>query len=145
MTAARYDITIDQGSDFALELVVKENGTIKNLKNSTPEVGVDAKWAVRAKYRKTLEDTTAYRIEGTNADLDAANEAAATGKITLSHAFNANPTAPAGTYFYDVELVQFDDNTGSVDPSTDNENLFTTLQVIRLLQGTLNLRREVTR
>ncbi|MGB2240173.1 MAG: hypothetical protein ACPH09_13290, partial [Pseudomonadales bacterium] len=82
---------IDQGSDFALELVVKENGIIKNLKNSTPEAGVDAKWAVRAKYRKTLEDTTAYRIEGTNADLN--SDQTETGKITLSHAYNANPTA----------------------------------------------------
>ncbi|MGB2240172.1 MAG: hypothetical protein ACPH09_13285, partial [Pseudomonadales bacterium] len=82
---------IDQGSDFALELVVKENGIIKNLKNSTPEEGVDAKWAVRAKYRKTLEDTTAYRIEGTNADLN--SDQTETGKITLSHAYNANPTA----------------------------------------------------
>ena len=143
MTAARYDITIDQGSDFALELIVKENGIIKDLKNSVPDTGIDAKWAVRAKYRKNIDDSTGYRIEGVNADLD--SSAAATGKITLSHAYSANPTATAGTYVYDVELVQYDDNTGSVDPSSDAENLFTTLQVIRLLQGTLNLRREVTR
>ena len=49
MTAARYDITIDQGSDFALELDAKENRIIKNLTNSTHEGDVDAQWAVRAK------------------------------------------------------------------------------------------------
>ena len=30
MTAARYDLVIDQGSDFAIELTVKENETVKN-------------------------------------------------------------------------------------------------------------------
>jgi hypothetical protein len=143
MTAARYDITIDQGSDFALELIVKENGLIKDLKNTTPEVGVDAKWAVRSKYRKTLDSTTSFMILGTN--FDKGNTGTATGKITLTHAYNANPTAVAGTYFYDVELVQYDDTTGSIDPGVDPEATYTTLQVLRLLQGTLTLRREVTR
>jgi len=31
MTAARYDLVIDQGSDFALEFTVSESGTVKNL------------------------------------------------------------------------------------------------------------------
>ena len=142
MTAARYDITVDQGSDFALELIVKENGVIKSLKNGTTDGGNPSKWAVRSKYRKTLESGTAYAILGTNADLD--NSGDATGKITLNHAYNANSDATAGTYLYDVELIQYVD-TGGIDPVTDNENLYTTLQVLRLLQGTLNLRREVTR
>ena len=31
MTAAKYDIEIDQGSDFALALTIKENNVAKNL------------------------------------------------------------------------------------------------------------------
>ena len=31
MSAARYNLIIDQGTDFALEFIVKESGTAKNL------------------------------------------------------------------------------------------------------------------
>ena len=31
MSAARYDLVIDQGSDFAIEFTVDESGTVKNL------------------------------------------------------------------------------------------------------------------
>ena len=47
MTAARYDLTIDQGSDFSLELTVKESATAKDL----------SKWHGRAHLRKNKEDT----------------------------------------------------------------------------------------
>ena len=144
MTAARYDITIDQGSDFSLELVVKESGTIKDLRNdTTSEPGVTKKWAVRSRYRKTLEESTAYRILAANTDKD--SSANATGKIVLTHAYNSNSGVPAGTYLYDVELVQYDGTNSATDPDLDDPSTFTTYQVLRLLQGALTLRREVTR
>ena len=31
MTAATYDLVIDQGSDFAIDLTITESGTAKNL------------------------------------------------------------------------------------------------------------------
>ena len=31
MSAARYDLVIDQGSDFAIEFTVNESGSAKNL------------------------------------------------------------------------------------------------------------------
>ena len=31
MAAGKYNITIDQGSDFSIQLTVKESGTAKNL------------------------------------------------------------------------------------------------------------------
>ena len=31
MSAARYNLIIDQGTDFALEFIVKESGTAKDL------------------------------------------------------------------------------------------------------------------
>jgi len=144
MTAARYDITIDQGSDFSLELTVKESGSIKDLRNdTTSQAGVTKKWGVRSKYRKTLEDGTSYKILGVNTDQG--NSGTATGKIVLNHPFNLNTDAPAGTYFYDVELVQFDGTDSSTDPAITDPSTFTTYQVLRLLQGNVVLRREVTR
>ena len=125
MTAARYDITIDQGSDFSLELVVKESGTIKDLRNdTTSQAGVTKKWAVRSRYRKTLEDSTAYRILAANTDKD--SSANATGKIVLTHAYNSNSGVPAGTYVYDVELLQYDRNNSETDPDLAAPRTFTT-------------------
>ena len=122
MTAARYDITIDQGSDFSLELIVKESN---NPKNFTPANGNT--WGARAKFRKTLEDTVSYNLGAAVTQSDA-------GKLVLTHAFSDNTDAPAGTYLYDVEIFQH--TTG--DTSAVH-------QVTRLLSGNLTLRREVTR
>lgn len=122
MAAARYDITIDQGSDFSLELIVKESGSTKDF---GPAGGNT--WGARAKFRKTFEDTTSF-------DLGAAVTQTAAGKVTLTHAFSANSSAAAGTYVYDLEIFQH--TTG--DTSTVH-------QVTRLLTGNLTLRREVTR
>ena len=35
MSAARYNLIIDQGTDFALEFIVKESGTAKDLSRVT--------------------------------------------------------------------------------------------------------------
>ena len=48
MTAARYDLVIDQGSDFAIELTVKENETVKNLSG----------YSARAQIRPTKSSST---------------------------------------------------------------------------------------
>jgi hypothetical protein len=122
MTAARYDLTIDQGADFALELTVKENGTAKDLSATGAK-----DWAVRGTYRKTYEEATGYNFTGTV-------KTPADGVITVQQAFNSNTSAPAGTYVYDVELYQH--------ASGDTSTMY---QVIRLLQGNVNLRREITR
>ena len=122
MTAARYDITIDQGSDFSLELTVKESGNPENF-----SVADGNTWGARAKFRKTLEDTTSY-------NLGAAVTQNGDGKLVITHAFSDNTDAPAGTYLYDVEIFQH--TTG--DTSAVH-------QVTRLLSGNLTLRREVTR
>ena len=116
MAAARYDITIDQGSDFSLELIVKESGVARSFADDT-----------RAKFRKTFDDTTSF-------DLGAAVTQTAAGKVTLTHSFSDNPSATAGTYVYDLEIFQH--TTG--DTSAVH-------QVTRLLTGNLTLRREVTR
>jgi hypothetical protein len=122
MTAARYDITIDQGSDFALSLTVKESGTVKDFRTA------DSKsWGARAKFRKTLEDTTSFDLGATTSGLN-------DGVVNLSHAFNANSAAAAGAYVYDLEIFQH--------AQGDTNTVY---KVTRLLTGNLNLRREVTR
>ena len=122
MTAARYDITIDQGSDFALRLTVKESGTVKDFRTANSK-----SWGARAKFRKTFEDTTSF-------DLGATTSGANDGIVDLSNAFNANTSATAGTYVYDLEIFQH------AEGDTD-----TVYKVTRLLTGNLTLRREVTR
>ena len=122
MTAARYDITIDQGSDFALSLIVKESGVVKDFRTA------DSKsWGARASFRKTFEDSTSF-------DLGATTSGANDGIVDLSNAFNANTSATAGTYVYDLEIFQH------AEGDTD-----TVYKVTRLLTGNLTLRREVTR
>lgn len=127
MTAARYDITIDQGSDFALELIVKDSGNPRDFSDDDPNTPTK-RWGARASYRKTLESDTVYTLGATI-------DTGTTGKILLSHAHNANSPnpAPAGTYLYDLEVYQYTIATDAV------------LSVTRLLGGTLTLKREVTR
>lgn len=128
MTAARYDITIDQGSDFALELIVKDSGSARSFADDTNDEGQTLRWGARARYRKTLESSKEYI-------LGAAIDLTTTGKLSVTHAHNANSEdpAPAGTYLYDLEVYQFNTVTSAE------------LSVTRLMGGTLTLKREVTR
>jgi len=48
MSAARYNLIIDQGTDFALEFIVKESGTAKNLSG----------YNARAQLRPTKDSST---------------------------------------------------------------------------------------
>jgi len=123
MTAARYDITIDQGSDFALRLTVKESGIVKDFRTT------DSKsWGARAKFRKTFEDTTSFSLGATTSGEN-------DGIVDLSNDFDENTSATAGTYVYDLEIFQHE----------ENQNPGTIYKVTRILTGNLTLRREVTR
>ena len=134
MTAARYDITIDQGSDFALELIVKDSGNARSFADDDTNDN-EKRWGARAAFRKTLETDTAYSAtEGFAATVDLAT----TGKIKLDFPAANNTTVPAGTYFYDLEVYQYDISSDATNPPTE-------YSVTRLIGGTLTLRREVTR
>lgn len=132
MTAARYDITIDQGTDFALELIVKESGNPKDFSDDSTQ-GEQKRWQARASFRKTFEDTTSYTLRAT---IDRDNPTL--GKIKLSHANSDNAAALAGTYVYDLELYQEDISSTAANPPAE-------FSVTRLLGGNLTLKREVTR
>ena len=97
MSAATYNFNLDQGADFALELVMKEDGAVKDLTG----------YSARAQIRKTKEAATPaasfnctiptptdgkIRLDMSNATSAAV---AALGLITLPSAV-AKPVAVAG-------------------------------------------------
>lgn len=134
MTAARYDLTIDQGSDFSLTLTIKENGTAKDLSG----------WHGRASFRKTLDGGKtgdfSVQVVGANGDPRASNTkdqpTAYHGQLLFKLPYATSEGIQAGTYFYDLEIF-YNDNA---DPTVGTPSA-----VSRIMGGTVNLRREVTR
>lgn len=133
MTAARYDLIIDQGSDFSLELTVKESGSLKNLSG----------WHGRAYLRKSLEGgiaktftvSTHVGTDSTDNSTYGVQPADKVGKVTMSMPFGSSQITTAGTYHYDLEI--FYNNSG--------DSTATATQVKRLIGGTATVRREITR
>jgi hypothetical protein len=88
MSAATYDLVIDQGSDFALDLAVTENGSIKNLTG----------YSARAQMRSSK---TASSVSATFT-CSIVSASGGTLKVELS---NATSTAmSAGRFYYDLEI-----------------------------------------
>lgn len=133
MTAARYDLIIDQGSDFSLELTVKESGSLKNLSG----------WHGRATLRKTLDGgstqtftvSTHVGTDSTDSGTYGIQPSDKVGKVTLSMPFGTSTAITAGTYHYDLEI--FYNNSG--------DSTVAATQVKRLIGGMTTIRREITR
>ena len=89
MAAATYNLVIDQGSDFTLDLVVKESGSVKNL------TGYSARAQLRTKKDASGAATASFSCTVT----DAANAAI---RMELSNA--ASSAISAGRYYYDLEI-----------------------------------------
>jgi len=87
MTAAKYDLNIDQGSDFALEFTISENGLAKNLTG----------WAGRAQLRKDLE-------EDTKTDFTCSVTDAGAGKVKVELSNTTSAGLSAGTYHWGLEI-----------------------------------------
>jgi hypothetical protein len=88
MTAANHNLTIDQGSDFALDLVVSEAGVVKNL------TGYSARAQMRSTKSATAISAT-FTCTITNA----------TGGVVKIELPNATSSAISpGKYYYDLEL-----------------------------------------
>ena len=93
MTAANHNLTIDQGSDFALDLVVKDSGVVKNL----------AGYSARAQMRSTKSASSVsatFTCTVTNASGGAL-------KMELPNATSS--ALSAGKYYYDLELYTASD------------------------------------
>ena len=93
MAAGKYNITIDQGSDFSIQLTIKESGSAKNLTG----------YSARAQLRRSITSTT---LSGT---FTCTITNAANGIVTMALGYSATASLVPGKYFYDLEIY-----TGSV-------------------------------
>ena len=93
MSAATYNLNIDQGSDFAIQLTVKENSIAKDL------TGYNARAQLRStKTSSTISGTFTCTIT------DAAN-----GLITMELSNAVSSAMSAGSYYYDLEIYTAND------------------------------------
>ena len=93
MTAANYNLIIDQGSDFAIQLTLSESGVAQDL------TGFSARAQLRSK--KTDENIAATFVCTIT---DATN-----GVLTMELANASTAGLSAGIYYYDLELYTADD------------------------------------
>lgn len=88
MAAGRYDIIIDQGSDFSFDFIYKEDGSAKDL------TGYLGRGQMRPKKSsETLTGTFVVTIT-----------TPAAGAVTVSMSNSVNKLIAAGKYYYDIEL-----------------------------------------
>jgi len=123
MSAATYNLFIDQGSDFAVDLVIKESGTAKNLSN----------YAGRGQLRSSHTATAVsgyLKVTVTNASTGSLKVELPNGNWTDSSGVTRTGSRdiPAGQYVYDVEIFTSSDAV-----------------VKRIIQGNTTINPEVTR
>ena len=88
MSAGTYNINIDQGSDFSLQLTVQEDGSAKDLTG----------FSARAQMRPTVDSSTltaTFTCTITNAS---------SGILTMALANTVTDDIDVGQYAYDLEL-----------------------------------------
>lgn len=93
MSAGRYDIVIDQGSDFALQFSIKEDSIPKDITG----------YSARAQLRKTTKATT-VSASFVCTVLDAAN-----GIIKMELPNSVSAALEEGMYVYDLEIYTAND------------------------------------
>ena len=123
MTSARYDLNIDQGSDFAVELTISENGEAKDLST----------WSARAQLRKEVDSDT--KVDFT------CSAPTSVGEITVSLGHAATKLLKEGTYKWGLEIFQPRENSAGANEAANVADT----KVTRLLQGSVNVTSEVVR
>ena len=94
MSAGTYNLVIDQGSDFALDLVIKQSGTALNLAN----------YSGRAQLRTSVSASSAsasFSVTVTNA---------ANGALKMQLPAATSSAISAGQYVYDLEIFTANDS-----------------------------------
>ena len=94
MSAGTYNLVIDQGSDFALDLVIKEGGSALNLAN----------YSGRAQLRTSVTASSAsasFTVTVTNA---------ANGALKMQLPAATSSGISAGQYVYDLESYTANDS-----------------------------------
>jgi len=95
MTAATYDLVIDQGSDFAIDLTITEGGTAKNL------TGYSGRAQIRTTHAAT-STSSSFTVTIVNA---------ANGTMKLELQAATTTALAAGRYVYDLEIHTANDAT----------------------------------
>ena len=95
MAAGKYDIVIDQGSDFAIEVQIQQNSANVNLSTHS----------ARAQLRPTPTSSTK------TADFTCSITNATQGKIKMSLGNSTTASISNGKYYYDLELVNSSDSS----------------------------------
>jgi len=118
MSAGRYDITIDQGSDFKLTLVIKDGDNPRNLDGHL----------ARGHLRASMDTAQHWAFDFSDSSYD--NTGTLVMKLGNNPEDNTGHTGhlTEGNYVYDVEIYTANDAT-----------------VERILQGKAKVTREVTR
>ena len=95
MAAGKYDIVIDQGSDFAIEVQIQQNSANVNLSTHS----------ARAQLRPTPTSSTK------TADFTCSIINASQGRIKMSLGNSVTANISNGKYYYDLELVNSSDSS----------------------------------
>ena len=88
MSAGKYNIFIEQGSDFSLQLTVQESGSAKNLSG----------YSVRGQLRSSIDAASA------SASFTGQVTNPSAGILTVSLPFSTTESLNAGVYNYDIEI-----------------------------------------
>ena len=88
MAAANYDLTIDQGSTFVIDITVKESGSVKDLTG----------YSARAQMRSTK---TASEVA---ASFTCSIPIASNGIVKMELPAATSSGMTAGLFFYDLEI-----------------------------------------
>lgn len=89
MAAASYNLVIDQGSDFAIDLTIKEGGVAKDLTG----------YAARAQMRPTISSSTVAGSFTCTVLIPTTD-----GKVKMELTNSASSAMEPGRYFYDLEI-----------------------------------------
>ena len=93
MAAATYNIEVDQGSDYNIEIEVKEDGVVKNLTG----------YSARAQARSAEEDSSAAF------SFTCTIPTPSNGKVNMTLPAATSSSATAGQYVYDLEIYTASD------------------------------------
>ena len=96
MPAATYNLTIEQGADFAIQLTLSEDGSAKDLNG----------YSARAQMRLKKTDTSPA------ATFVCSVTSASEGKVKMSLTNGTTAALSPGIYYYDLEL--YTPNDGNV-------------------------------
>ena len=94
MSAATYNLSIDQGTTFALDLTVKEAGVVKDLTG----------YQARAQLRRTKSAATAAASFTCSVLIPASQ-----GKVKKELSASQSDSIDSGLYFYDLEIFTASD------------------------------------